>query len=67
MENLQVMFDSLVGYLVGMAIVEVVVKPLVVRVGKKTLQKIDESSPAASVVIPDWLFEELPSEREYDV
>lgn len=67
MENLQVMFDSLVGYLVGMGLVEVIVKPVVVRVGKKTLQKIDESSSAASVVIPDWLFEELPSEREYDL
>ena len=61
------MFDSLVGYLAGMALVEVVVKPVVVKIGKKTLKKIDGSSKAASVVVPDWLFEELPSEREYDV
>ena len=50
-----------------MALVEVVVKPLVVKIGKKTLKSVDESASVPDFVIPDWLYEELPSEREYDV
>ena len=67
MENLQVMIDSAAGYLVAMALVETVVKPVVVRLTKKTLKSIDESPSVPDVVIPDWLYEELPSEREYDL
>jgi len=61
------MFDSLVGYLVGMAMVETIVKPAVVRFSKKTLKSVDESSSVPDWVIPDWVYDELPSEREYDL
>ena len=67
MADLHQMFDSLIGYLVGMALVEVVVKPLVVKIGKKTLKSVDESAAVPDLVLPDWLYEELPSGREYDV
>ena len=49
MADLHQMFDSLIGYLVGMALVEVVVKPLVVKIGKKTLKSVDESAS-----VPDF-------------
>ena len=61
------MFDSLVGYLVGMTFVEVILKPLLVRFGMKTLKSIDESSSVPDFVIPDWLYDELPSERDYEL
>lgn len=67
MTDLHVAFDSLVGYLVGMTLVEVILKPLLVRFGMKTLKSIDESSSVPDFVIPDWLYDELPSGREYDV
>jgi len=67
MSDLHFMFDSLVGYLVGMTFVEVILKPLLVRFGMKTLKSIDESSSVPDFVIPDWLYDELPSEREYDL
>jgi len=55
MDNLQVFFDSLLGYLVGMAFVEAILKPAIVRWTKKALKKTDES---LSDVLPDWLYEE---------
>ena len=67
MSDLHFMFDSLVGYLVGMTFVEVILKPLLVRFGMTTLKSIDESSSVPDFVIPDWLYDELPSEREYDL
>jgi hypothetical protein len=67
MTDLHVAFDSLIGYLVGMALVETVIKPSVVRIAKMFLKKIDESSSVPDFVIPDWIYDELPSEREYDV
>ena len=60
------MFDSLIGYLFGMTFTEVLLKPLLVRYGKKTLEIVNDSSKQADFVIPDWLYDELPSEREYD-
>ena len=67
MSDLHFMFDSLVGYLVGMTFVEVILKPLLVRFGMKTLKSIDESSSVPDFVIPDWLYDELPSERAYEL
>ena len=67
MTDLHVAFDSLVGYLVGMTLVEVILKPSLVRLGKKTLKTVDESASVPDFVIPDWLYDELPSEREYDL
>ena len=64
MADFHQMFDALVGYLVGMTLVEAIVKPTLVRYAKKTLKSIDESSKTASVVIPDWLFAGLAEEAE---
>jgi len=66
MTDLHVAFDSLVGYLVGMAMVETIIKPLVVVFSKKTLKVVDRAASVPNWVIPDWLYDELPSEREYD-
>lgn len=52
MEDLHQMFDSLVGFLVGMTLIEVVVKPILVKFGKSTLKEIDES---LNDVVPDFL------------
>jgi len=54
MEDLRQILDSLVGYLVGMAFVETILKPLVVRMTKKTLKNVDES---LNDVVPDWLWQ----------
>ena len=62
MENLQLMVDSAAGYLVAMALVETIIKPAVVRLTKKTLKSIDESSSVPDFVVPDWLYEEESSE-----
>ena len=66
MTDLHVAFDSLVGYLVGMAMVETIIKPVVIRFSKKALKSVDESPSVPDFVVPDWLYDELPSEREYD-
>ena len=50
-----------------MTLVEVILKPSLVRLGQKTLKSVDESSSVPDFVIPDWLYDELPSEREYDL
>jgi len=55
MTDLHQIFDSLIGYLVGMAFVETILKPLIVRMTKKTLKNVDESMNG---VVPDWLYEE---------
>ena len=54
MADLHQMFDSLVGYLVGMTLIEVVVKPILVRYGKKALSSLDDRVD----VVPDWLHQE---------
>ena len=51
MEDLHQIFDSLVGFLVGMTLMEVVVKPSLVRFGKTFLKKVDDHVD----VVPDWL------------
>lgn len=54
MTDLNQIFDSMVGFLVGMTIMEVVVKPTAVWAGKHLLRKADEKVK----VIPDFLYEE---------
>jgi len=54
MGDLQLMFDAFVGYLVGMALVEVIVKPTIVRFSKKGLAWLDGHVE----VLPDYLHEE---------
>jgi hypothetical protein len=51
MSDLNMMFDAFIGYLVGMALVEVIVKPTVVRFSKKALSSLDDRVD----VVPDWL------------
>jgi len=59
MADLHQMFDALVGYLVGMTLVETIVKPTLVRFAKKTLKNVDESM---NDVVPNWLWDETESE-----
>ena len=54
MGDLQLMFDAFVGYLVGMALVEVIVKPTIVRFSKKALSSLDDRVSW----VPDYLHEE---------
>ena len=54
MSDLNMMFDAFVGYLVGMALVEVIVKPTIVRFSKKGLAWLDGHVE----VLPDFLHEE---------
>jgi hypothetical protein len=54
MSDLNMMFDAFIGYLVGMALVEVVVKPTVVRFSKKALSSLDDRVSW----VPDYLHEE---------
>ena len=51
MADLQQMFDSMIGFLVGMTLIEVVIKPTLVRFGKKALSSLDDRVD----VVPDWL------------
>ena len=67
MEELQQIFDSTVGFLIGMTFIEVILKPLAVRWGKRTLEIVNDASEQADFVIPDWLFDDLPSQREHDL
>ena len=64
MENLQVMFDSLIGYLVGMTLIEVILKPFLVRNGQKLIRAVDRDDALPDWVIPDYLYEELAQEPE---
>ena len=54
MSDLHAMFDALVGYLVGMTLIEVVVKPSLIRFGKKTLSQVDKEIG----IVPDWLHQD---------
>jgi len=54
MEDLHNIFDSLVGFLIGMTLIEVVVKPILVRTGKAALERVDDHVSW----VPDWLYEE---------
>ena len=63
MADLHVAFDSLVGYLVGMALVETIVKPAVVRFTKSSLKAVDRDASVPDWVVPDWLYED-PAESE---
>ena len=51
MSDLNMMFDAFVGYLVGMALVEVIVKPTIVRFSKKALGELDDRVSW----VPNWL------------
>ena len=51
MSDLNMMFDAFVGYLVGMALVEVIVKPTIVRFSKKGLGELDDRVSW----VPNWL------------
>ena len=64
MTDLHVAFDSLVGYLVGMTLVEVILKPLLVRNGQKLIRVVDQDPSLPDWVIPDFLHSELESEEE---
>ena len=64
MEDLHQIFDSLVGYLVGMTFVEVILKPLLVRNGQKLIRAVDRDASVPGWVIPDFLHSELNSEEE---
>ena len=58
------MFDSLVGYLVGMTLIEVIVKPLLVRNGQKLIRAVDRDASVPDWIVPDFLYAELEEERE---
>ena len=59
MSDLNMMFDAFVGYLVGMALVEVIVKPTIVKFSKKALSSLDDRVSW----VPDYLHEgEEPTE-----
>jgi len=59
MDNLQVFVDSLLGYLVGMAFVEAILKPTIVRLTKKALKKTDESM---NDLLPNWMWDETETD-----
>ena len=67
MEDLHAVLDSLVAYLIGMTFVEVILKPFLVRSGQKLIRAADRDPALPDWVIPDWIYAELPSEKEYDV
>ena len=54
MEDLHQIFNSLVGFLIGMTLMEVIVKPTLVRFGRKALSSLDDRVD----VVPDWLHQE---------
>ena len=64
MGDLHAVFDSLVGYLVGMTFVEVILKPLLVRNGQKLIRAVDRDASVPDWVIPDFLHAELEKEEE---
>ena len=66
MGDLHQIFDSLVGYLVGMTFVEVILKPLLVRNGQKLIRAVDHDASVPDWVIPDFLHSELESEGEQE-
>ena len=64
MEDLHQIFDSTVGFLVGMTLVEVILKPLLVRNGQKLVRAVDRDASVPDWVIPDFLHSELESEEK---
>ena len=64
MTDLHQIFDSLIGYLVGMTFVEVVLKPLLVRNGQKLIRAVDRDASVPDWLIPDFLHSELESEEQ---
>jgi len=64
MTDLHQIFDSLIGYLVGMTLVETILKPLLVRSGMKLIRAVDQDPSLPDWVIPDFLHEPLESEEE---
>ena len=54
MADLQQMLDSMIGFLVGMTLIEVVIKPTLVRFGKKALSSLDDRVD----VVPNWLHDD---------
>ena len=66
MTDLHQIFDSLVGYLVGMTFVEVILKPLLVRNGQKLIRAVDRDASVPDWVIPDFLHSELEKEGEQE-
>ena len=55
MEDLHAVADSLIAYLIGMTFVEVVLKPLLVRNGKRLIRAVDQDPALPDWVIPDFL------------
>ena len=64
MEDLHQIFDSTVGFLVGMTLMEVILKPLLVRNGQKLVRAVDRDASVPDWVIPDFLHSELESEEK---
>ena len=54
MSDLNMMFDAFIGYLVGLALVEVIVKPTLVKFSKKALSSLD----ARVSWVPDYLHQD---------
>ena len=63
MTDLHQIFDSLVGYLVGMTFVEVVLTSLFMRNGQKLIREVDQDPSLPDWVIPDYLWSELECGR----
>ena len=66
MTDLHQIFDSLVGYLIGMTFVEVVLKPFLMRNGMKLIRAVDQDPSLPDWVVPDYLWSELESEGEQE-
>ena len=66
MTDLHQIFDSLIGYLVGMTFVETILKPLLVRNGQKLIRAVDQDPASPDWLIPDFLYEELEKEGEQE-
>ena len=64
MTDLHQIFDSLVGYLIGMTLIETILKPLLVRNGQKLIRAVDQDPASPDWLIPDFLYEELEKEEE---
>jgi hypothetical protein len=54
MGDLHQVVISTIGFLIGMTIMEVIIKPTLVRFGKTVLKKVDDHVE----VLPDWLHSE---------
>ena len=62
MEDLHQVFDALAGYLLGMALIETIVKPAVIKLTKKGLSSLDDRVD----VVPDWLYQDEVAESEQE-